>query len=415
MTIKKLIHRIFYINICIITVSFSSVHAQEFSAKKIKKHVKYLASDKLEGRGTGTLGEQKSAAYLIKQFEKAGLKPYGEKGGFLQGYPAKKGLPPNITYVQTANVVGYLDNNADRTIVIGAHYDHLGKGDQGSSLQANSVGEIHNGADDNASGTAGLIELAKYYSGNNITEKHNFLFIAFSGEELGLMGSKFYCDNPTIDLRTVNCMFNMDMIGRYRTEKGVTIGGFGTSSFWGRSATNIANEVGLNYNIDSSGVGPSDHTSFYLKDIPVMFLFTGGHQQYHKPTDDADLINGEGEAKLLEYIAKVITKLDESPKIDFQKTTTPHARGTASSFKVTLGVMPDYAYDKGGLKLDDVQEDRPAFNAGIKAGDIILQPGDTKVKDIYDYMDALGKYEKGQTVKVTFKRGEEVITKDLTF
>jgi Zn-dependent M28 family amino/carboxypeptidase len=415
MTIKKLIHRIFYINICIIAVSFSSIHAQEFSAKKIKKHIKYLASDKLEGRGTGTAGEQKSAAYLIKQFKKAGLQPYGEKGGFLQGYPAKKGLPPNITYVQTANVVGYLDNNADRTIVIGAHYDHLGKGDQGSSLQANSVGEIHNGADDNASGTAGLIELAKYYSGNNITEKHNFLFIAFSGEELGLMGSKFYCDNPTIDLKTVNCMFNMDMIGRYRADKGVTIGGFGTSSFWGNHAKDIANKVGLNYNIDSSGVGPSDHTSFYLKDIPVMFLFTGGHQQYHKPTDDANLINSDGEAKLLEYIANVIAKLDESPKIDFKKTTTPHARGAASSFKVTLGVMPDYSYDKGGLKLDDVQEDRPAFNSGIKAGDIILQLGDVKVRDIYDYMEALGKYEKGQTVKVTFKRGTEVITKDLTF
>lgn len=407
--------RIFCIKICLLLLSFTFVNAQEFSPKKIKKHVKYLASDKLEGRGTGTPGEQKSAAYLIKQFEKAGLKPYGENGGFLQGYPAKKGLPPNITYVQTANVVGYLDNKADRTVVIGAHYDHLGKGDQGSSLQPNSVGEIHNGADDNASGTAGLIELAKYYAGNNITENQNFLFIAFSGEELGLMGSKFYADNPTIDLTSVNCMINMDMIGRYRADKGVTIGGFGTSSFWGENATQIANEVGLNYNIDSSGVGPSDHTSFYLKDIPVMFLFTGAHQEYHKPTDDADLVNAEGEAKLLEYLTKVIAKLDASPKIDFQKTTTPHARGTASSFKVTLGIMPDYSYDKGGLKLDGVQEDRPAFESGIKAGDIVLELGDVKIKGIYEYMDALGKYEKGQTVKVVFKRGEEVITKDLTF
>lgn len=415
MTNKIIMPRIFCIKVCLLLLSFTFVNAQDFSPKHIRKHVKYLASDKLEGRGTGTVGEQKSAAYLIKQFEKAGLQPYGENGGFLQGYPAKKGLPPNITYVQTANVVGYLDNKAERTIVIGAHYDHLGKGDQGSSLKANSVGEIHNGADDNASGTAGLIELAKYYAGNNITENQNFLFIAFSGEELGLMGSKFYADNPTIDLQSVNCMINMDMIGRYRADKGVTIGGFGTSSFWGENATQIANEVGLNYNIDSSGVGPSDHTSFYLKDIPVMFLFTGGHQEYHKPTDDANLVNAEGEAKLLQYVTKVIAKLDASPKIDFQKTATPHARGTASSFKVTLGVMPDYAYDKGGLKLDDVQEDRPAFNSGIKAGDIITELGDTKIKDVYDYMNALGKYEKGQTVKVVFKRGDEVITKDLTF
>jgi Zn-dependent M28 family amino/carboxypeptidase len=389
--------------------------AQNFSPRAIQKHVNYLASDKLEGRGTGTAGEQKAAAYLIKQFKKAGLQPYGENGGFLQGYPAKKGLPPNITYVQTANVVGYLNNNADRTIIIGAHYDHLGKGDQGSSLLANSNGMIHNGADDNASGTAGLIELAKYYGKNGVTEKHNFLFIAFSGEELGLMGSKFYADNPTIDLQSATCMINMDMIGRYRDDKGVTIGGVGTSSFWEENALEIANETGINYNIDSSGVGPSDHTSFYLKDIPVMFLFTGAHQEYHKPTDDANLLNADGEAKLLQYITKVIAKLDESPKIDFQKTKTPHARGTASSFKVTLGVMPDYAYDRGGLRLDGVQEDRPAFKSGIKTGDIILKLGDVEVKDIMDYMKALGKFEKGQTVKVTFKRGEEIITRDLTF
>lgn len=389
--------------------------AQQFSAKAIQKHVNFLASDKLEGRGTGTTGEQKAAAYLIKQFKKIGLQPYGENGGYLQGFPAKKGLPPNITYVQAANVVGYIDNNADRTIILGAHYDHLGKGNQGSSLQPNSEGIIHNGADDNASGTAALIELAKYYAKNGITEKHNLLFIAFSGEELGLMGSKFYADNPTIDLKSTTCMINMDMIGRYREDKGVTIGGVGTSSFWGESALQIANETGINYNIDSSGVGPSDHTSFYLKDIPVMFLFTGSHQEYHKPTDDANLLNADGEAKLLTYVAKVIEKLDNSPKIDFQQTKTPHARGTAASFKVTLGIMPDYAYDKGGLKLDGVQEDRPAYTSGIKAGDIILKLGEVEIKDIMDYMKALGKFEKGQTVQVTFRRGEEIITKDLTF
>lgn len=399
----------------LLSLSVLSLHAQKFSDTAIQEHVNYLASDALEGRGTGTPGEQKSAAYLIEQFTKAGLQPSGGGGSFLQGYPAKKGLPPHILYVQTANVVGFLDNKADRTVVIGAHYDHLGMGDQGSSLQANSVGEIHNGADDNASGTAGLIELAKYYAGNNIIEKQNFLFIAFSGEELGLIGSKFYCDNPTIDLSSVNCMINMDMIGRYREDKGVTIGGFGTSNFWGENVVPIARQMKLNFNVDSSGIGPSDHTSFYLKDIPVLFLFTGGHQEYHKPTDDANLLNAKGEAELLTFLAKVIERMDDSPKIDFQKTTNPHARDTVTSFKVTLGVMPDYSYDKVGLKLDGVSEDRPAFNTGIQAGDIILQLGSVKIKDIQDYMKALGMYEKGQTVKVTFKRGKEEITKDLTF
>jgi acetylornithine deacetylase/succinyl-diaminopimelate desuccinylase-like protein len=198
----------------------SSLFAQ--TPNSVKKHIDYLASDKLEGRGTGTEGGKAAAKYIEKQFKKIGLKPYGDKGTYLQEFPAKKGLPPNISYVQATNVVGFLDNGSDKTIVIGAHYDHLGKGDQGSSLEANSLGNIHNGADDNASGTAGLIEIAKFYTKNKIKEKHNFLFIGFSGEELGLIGSKYYADNATIDLKTVNCMINMDMIGRYRDDKGLS-------------------------------------------------------------------------------------------------------------------------------------------------------------------------------------------------
>ena len=251
----------------------------------IKKHIDYLASDKLEGRGTGTEGGKAAAKYIEKQFKKIGLKPYGDKGTYLQEFPAKKGLPPNISYVQATNVVGFLDNGSEKTIVIGAHYDHLGKGDQGSSLEANSVGNIHNGADDNASGTAGLIEMAKFYAKNNGKEKHNFLFIGFSGEELGLIGSKYYADNATVDLKSVNCMINMDMIGRYRDDKGLTIGGWGTSSFWGKNIPQLALKQGVKYNVDSAGVGPSDHTSFYLKNLPVLFFFTGAHQEYHKPND----------------------------------------------------------------------------------------------------------------------------------
>ena len=182
-------------------------------------------------------------------------------------------MPPNISYVQATNVVGFLDNGSDKTIVIGAHYDHLGKGDQGSSLEANSVGNIHNGADDNASGTAGLIEMAKFYAKNNIKEKHNFLFIGFSGEELGLIGSKYYADNATIDLKSVNCMINMDMIGRYRDDKGLTIGGWGTSSFWGKNIPQLAMNQGVKYNVDSAGVGPSD---FILSQKPSCIVFLYG-------------------------------------------------------------------------------------------------------------------------------------------
>lgn len=396
----------------------STIFAQnsDFQANRIKKYLSYLASDKLEGRGTGTKGEQEAAKYLIKQFKKMGLQPKGDNGGYLQGFPARKGLPPNISYVQAANIVGFLDNSSDKTIVVGAHYDHLGKGDQGSSLEANSNGFIHNGADDNASGTSGLLELARYLSKNKIKEKHNFLFILFSGEELGLIGSKFYCDNATIDLKSVNFMLNMDMIGRYREEKGLTIGGYGTSSFWGKNIPEITKNQEVKYNIDSAGVGPSDHTSFYLKNIPVLFFFTGAHQEYHKPTDDANLINYEGEVKILNLAKAVIDKAEESPKLDFvQVANNPHAGNARSSFKVTMGIIPDYAFDKGGVKVDGVTKGRPAEKAGLQAGDIIMKLGENSTNDVQEYMKALGKFEKGQTIDAEIKRGTEKVTVKITF
>lgn len=396
----------------------STIFAQnsDFQANRIKKHLSYLASDKLEGRGTGTKGEQEAAKYLIKQFKKMGLQPKGDNGGYLQGFPARKGLPPNISYVQAANIVGFLDNSSDKTIVVGAHYDHLGKGDQGSSLEANSNGFIHNGADDNASGTSGLLELARYLSKNKIKEKHNFLFILFSGEELGLIGSKFYCDNATIDLKSVNFMLNMDMIGRYREEKGLTIGGYGTSSFWGKNIPEITKNQEVKYNIDSAGVGPSDHTSFYLKNIPVLFFFTGAHQEYHKPTDDANLINYEGEVKVLNLAKAVIDKAEESPKLDFiQVANNPHAGNARSSFKVTMGIIPDYAFDKGGVKVDGVTKGRPAEKAGLQTGDIIMKLGENPTNDVQEYMKALGKFEKGQTIDAEIKRGAEKVTVKITF
>jgi hypothetical protein len=394
---------------------FTNIQAQNIKESKLKKHIGFLASDKLEGRGTGTQAEIKAANYIVKQFKKLGLQPRGENGNYTQVFPAKKGLPPNVSTVNARNVVGFLDNGKNETIVIGAHYDHLGKGDQGSSLQTNSLGIIHNGADDNASGVAGMLELARYLTTNDKKENFNFLFMGFSGEELGLMGSKFYLDNPSLPLEKINCMINLDMIGRYREDKGVSIGGIGTSGFWEENAASLANQMNIKFTLDSSGIGPSDHASFYLKDIPVLFLFTGAHQDYHKPSDDEHLINYQGEALLLEYVIEVINKLDKNPKIPFKKTSNPHSQSTASSFKVTLGVIPDYAFDGKGLKLDGVSDGRPAEKAGILAGDIILKIGSLEIKDVYAYMEALGKFEKGQTVKVTIKRKEEIKELDLTF
>ena len=210
-------------------------------------------------------------------------------------------------------------------------------------------------------------------------------------------------------------MVNLDMIGRYREDKGVSIGGIGTSKFWENNAAQLADNMKIKYSLDSSGIGPSDHTSFYLKDIPVLFLFTGAHQEYHKPTDDANLINYEGEVLMLEYVKNMIGLLNDQEKIDFKKTTNPHAAAAKSSFKVTMGVIPDYSFDGKGLKLDGVSEGRPGEKAGLKTGDIITKIGEYEIKDVYAYMTALGKFEKGLTVPVEILRKGETLTLSLTF
>jgi len=208
------------------------------------------------------------------------------------------------------NVVGYIDNGANNTVILGAHYDHLGYGEDHNSLFTGSTPTIHNGADDNASGTAALIELAKQLKKSNL-KNNNYLFIAFSGEELGLYGSKYYTEHPTIDFTSANYMINMDMVGRLNdSTHGLTIGGYGTSPVWGEQLS--VNDKYLKINFDSSGTGPSDHTSFYRKDLPVLFFFTGAHSDYHKPSDDADKINYNGELMLIKYIYTVIEKTNDT-------------------------------------------------------------------------------------------------------
>ncbi|WP_367915564.1 M20/M25/M40 family metallo-hydrolase [Leadbetterella sp. DM7] len=389
-----------------------SVSAQVIEEERLKAHVEYLSSDRLEGRGTGTPGEKKAGDYIIRSFKKAGLKPYPGQKGFRQEFMAKKGAAGEV---KAHNILGYMDNGKPYTIIIGAHYDHLGKGDQGSSLKPGSVGEIHNGADDNASGVAGMLELARYYATNKKTENYNFLFAAFSGEELGLLGSKYMTEHSGIDPAKINLMINMDMIGRYREDKGLTIGGIGTSTVLEKWGPELGMCMELKYTLDSTGVGPSDHSSFYLKDIPVLFLFTGAHEDYHKPSDDADLLNYNGMKRVTNYVIQLVSHLDELPKIDFKKTSNPHANATRSSFKVTMGVMPDYSFSGNGLKIDGVSEGRPAEKAGILAGDILLKVGEKEIKDVYGYMEVLNTAEKGQTVTVEVLRKGEVVRLKLTF
>lgn len=396
------------------SIQFTLV-GQKFDVQQLKVDVVYLASDYLEGRETGKKGEQLAAEYIAYRFEQLGLAPKGDDGSYFHEFNFKHSNNPHMTdggdKKVGKNVVAYLDNGAANTVVIGAHYDHLGMGGFGSLYTGEPA--IHNGADDNASGIAAMLKIAAHLKQGK-AKGNNYLFIGFSGEEMGLFGSKKYVDNPTIDLSKVNYMVNMDMVGRLNEEKVLAIHGVGTSPLFA-GAIDKVQVGGIKAKTSDSGVGPSDHTSFYLKNIPVLHFFTGQHSDYHKPVDDAALVNYKGLNLVGNYIIALIEKLDANGKVEFSKTKDESQGRQASSFKVTLGVMPDYVNEGEGMRIDSVIEGRPGAEAGMQSGDIIVKMGDMEVKDIYDYMEGLGKFKKGESTKVVVLRGKEKKTLKVTF
>lgn len=375
----------------------------------LKAHIKYLASDELEGRLTGSIGEEKAANYIATEFRKLGLKPYDKN--YTQKFNYKVRLNPHDSTSVKANhgmnVIGVLDNKAKKTIVIGAHYDHLGKNEHNHSTKPNSHGEIHNGADDNASGVSGVLELARILAQNKTKEKVNYVFALFSGEEDGLIGSKFMAETLKDKFPNVVAMINMDMIGRLNENKGLVVGGVGTSPIF-EKIIEKNKPAGFNVTLENTGIGPSDHTSFYLKDIPVLFFFTGTHMDYHKPSDDEDKINYYGVRAIVDYIFRVTNELSNTNEIPFTKTKV-EAGKKVPTYKVTLGIMPDYTDYGDGLHIDGVTDDRPAAKAGILSGDILTQIGDCKIKEVYSYMDCLSKLKVGDEREVTvIRKGEEL-------
>jgi hypothetical protein len=387
----------------------------QVSESAIRHHLKVLANDSLLGRGTGTPGEKMAAAYIEQEFEKIGMLPKGENRTYFQSFPFKAGAHGTGREGTARNILGFIDNQADNTIVIGAHYDHLGLGLDGSSLDANPQNKIHNGADDNASGVAGVIELARYFKNNRAGQKNNFLFICFSGEELGLYGSKYFTDHPTVDLSKIDFMINLDMIGRLDpVSRSVAVSGTGTAAGWEKELKNAAENSTLVIKTDSSGVGPSDHTSFYLKSIPVLHFFTGAHSDYHKPSDDSEKINYAGEVAVLNFIIRLVNTVEDQPKFAFLATKNK-SMGQPRSFNVTLGIMPSYTANVSGLQIDGVSAGKPAEKAGMQTGDIIVQMDALPIHDIESYMGALGKFKKGQTIPVKVKRGDKTIELEVTF
>ncbi len=311
------------------------------------------------------------------------------------------------------NIIGYIDNGAKNTVVFGAHYDHLGFGGEGSGSLYRGKPDIHHGADDNASGTAALIELARYYK-TSTSKNNNYLFCAFSGEEKGLLGSNYFVKNPTLPLANMNYMVNMDMVGRLKPdEKNLSINGVGSSPVW-HSLVDTIKRDGMKVKTTESGIGPSDYTSFYLKDIPVIFFFTGTHNDYHKPSDTEDKINYTGELSVMKIIIAMVDSLNTKGKLTFTKTKEEDSKETPR-FKVTMGVIPDYAFDGEGMRIDGVSDGKPAFKAGLKAGDVLTQMDDFKVVDMTSYMKALGMHKKGDTVTLKILRGKEIKDIKLTF
>lgn len=517
----------------------------------LQAHISFLADDKLEGRRAGTNGEKLAAEYISQQFQKVGLQPRGDNGGWLQSFDiydgkqinpsthliingndlklnseyfplsfsanqsteaavtmalSENGVPwfadikemleenkdnPHFNLTETLikkaetaavkgasalilynsseiadslkfsgkdrvesvkipvvfltsdakkkylsdesatldiklkvdigdkkrtgnNVIGYIDNSAPVTVILGAHYDHLGYGEDGNSLQPGPEKSVHNGADDNASGTAALIELASQLKKSK-SKNSNYLFIAFSGEELGLHGSKYFTDHAPIDLKTVNYMVNMDMIGRLNeTSKTLTVGGIGTSPAWSQIFSVVNKKKLLTIKFDSSGTGPSDHSSFYRKDIPVLFFFTGLHTDYHKPSDDFNKINYTGELQVLKYILSVIETSATKGKLAFTKTREQQT-GTTARFSVTMGIMPDYTFSGSGVRVDGISDGRPAQKAGIQTGDVIVQLGEHNTTSMEAYMQALSKFKKGDKTKVKYKRGNDIAETEVQF
>ena len=390
---------------------------QEYSYKnKIKEDVAFLADDTLEGRETGTKGEQAAAAYIVERFKELGLQPKGTEG-FYQTFTfkPKKGPHGEVDYTNAGedstitgtNVLAYIDNQAENTIIIGAHYDHLGYGSEGSLHRGDK--EIHNGADDNASGVAVMLDLAgKLKTANS---SNNYLFMAFSGEEMGLLGSNYFTKNATLDLNKANYMINMDMVGRLKQDSTLAVYGVGTSPRWKQtlSATNPGFKIVEN----ESGVGPSDHTSFYLQDIPVLHFFTGQHDDYHKPGDDTEKLNYEGMDAISNYIFDVITELDKSGKLAFRKTKNESEE--TPRFKVGLGVVPDYLFDGEGMRVDGISEDKPAQKAGLQKGDIVIKLGDSAIVDMMSYMRALSVFQAGDSTQVVVKRDGKTVEASIQF
>ncbi len=390
----------------------------ETTVEDFKLRVGYLASDKLGGRSPGSKGDKLAKEYMVNLFQKS------SSSVDVQDFEVIINRRTQETAL-THNVIGVLPGNdpllQNEYVIIGGHYDTTANPPKGRKLFFDN---INNGADDNASGTAMVLELFEKYAATK-NHKRTLVFILFGGEELGLLGSKFYAENPTVDLEKVQLMVNLDMIGRLDENKNVYIGGVPTANGFSETLKPFFDQSELNvtsYEHTASGVrslfSRSDHYNFYRKDIPSLFFFTGIHKDYHTPRDEADLVNYEG-LKLISDLAEQVidNAANRSDRLEFKALPKleEESERTPARMKVSFGVMPDYAYQGSGLKIDAVLDNRPAKNSGMKDGDVIIKIQNMVVDDIYKYMEILSKIEPGSKAQATILRNGEELKIDVQF
>ena len=399
--------------------TFSLLNAQK--QDDMRQTVEYLASQELGGRYPGTAGDTLASEFIVDKLRSLKLKPVvkGKK---------KKAYYHDFTYgkekqITTHNIIAVVPGKdkhlRNEYIVVGSHYDHLGMGGQGSGSRRPDTLGVHPGADDNASGDAVVLELARHFK--KARSPRSIIFMFFGAEEQGLVGSKKFLEwmkqednqrkNLPNNIKGIVAMVNLDMVGRMR-DHALSVSGTGTSSGFKAMAEQVAEQKNLHVTCVPDGYGPSDQASFVAADIPVLFLTTGGHMEYHTPADVPSTLNYDGMQETLEFTQELVTRLASMPETpDFinvpGSNTMKHAK-----FKVTLGLMPDVmgASSKPGLRADIVVAGKPAHNAGIRSGDIIQEIDGKPVKDIEEYMQRLSELQAGTTIPVKVLRGEEIIT-----
>lgn len=387
---------------------------------RIFTDIAYLASDRLEGRLTGTPGNDSAAAYIARRYATLKLKaPYP---GYLQKFVAKSAAAAHSGDTAgraTQNVVAMIQGTdpalKDQYIVLGAHFDHLGRSTV-SALDPEAKDAIRNGADDNASGTAAVMELARMFSVHK--PSRSIIFVNFTGEEQGLLGSQYFVDNPPVPLAKIVTMLNFDMVGRMK-ENGLMVFGTATATEFASliDTANIVSSAPFKVTGSGDGFGSSDHSSFYAKGIPVLHFFTDIHGDYHRATDDVEKINFGGEARVVDYAYRIAERIDERPaRLTYLKSTAPsRAASSGQGSQAYLGSIPDMAASETpGLKLTGVRALSPADVGGLKPGDIIVEFAGKEVKDLYSYSDALYAHKPGDTVKIVYLRDGKRIETSVT-